>query len=164
MPFVERILAWVSTRLHIARIKCKINLYREKIKSDNGNYQLGENVNMMFPENIFIGDNSYINGGDIMASPNAKIVIGKNCLISYFVHMRTDMHNHSKHELICEQGHTEKDIIIGDDVWIGYGAQILSGVVVADGCIIAAGAVVTKNTEPYCVYAGVPARKVNKRD
>lgn len=53
--------------------------------------------------------------------------------------------------------------IIGDDVWIGYSSTIMSGVQIANGCIIGAGSVVTKNTEPYCIYAGVPAKKINTR-
>lgn len=52
---------------------------------------------------------------------------------------------------------------IGSDVWIGFGAIILSGVTVADGTIVAAGAVVTKDTEPYGIYAGVPARRISER-
>lgn len=52
---------------------------------------------------------------------------------------------------------------IGNDVWVGYGATILSGINIADGCIIAAGSVVTKDTEPYCIYAGVPAKKISSR-
>ena len=52
---------------------------------------------------------------------------------------------------------------IGNDIWIGFGAIILSGVSIADGCIIAAGAVVTKDTEPYAIYAGVPAKKISNR-
>jgi acetyltransferase-like isoleucine patch superfamily enzyme len=53
--------------------------------------------------------------------------------------------------------------ILGDDIWVGYGATILSGVHIASGCIIAAGAIVTKDTEPYCIYAGVPAKKIRPR-
>ena len=53
--------------------------------------------------------------------------------------------------------------IIGDDVWIGYGATIMSGVKIANGTIIAAGAIVTKDTEPYSIYAGVPAKKIESR-
>ena len=52
---------------------------------------------------------------------------------------------------------------IGNDVWIGFGAIIMSGVNVADGTIVAAGAVVTHDTEPYTIYAGVPARKLCDR-
>jgi chloramphenicol O-acetyltransferase type B len=52
---------------------------------------------------------------------------------------------------------------IGSDVWVGYGAVILSGVSVGDGAIIAAGAVVTKDVEPYSIYAGCPAKKIRDR-
>lgn len=139
------------------------NLERLGIK-ESDNVVIGSDVNIAFPKNIFVGKNTYINGGDLLASPNAKIVIGNDCLISYYVHMRTDSHCYSdSKKLIREQGHREMDIKIGNDVWIGYGAQIMAGVTVADGCVIGAGAVVTHNTEPYGVYAGVPARKIKSR-
>jgi chloramphenicol O-acetyltransferase type B len=54
-------------------------------------------------------------------------------------------------------------IIIGNDVWVGYGVIILSGVKVGNGSIIAAGAIVTKDVEEYSIYAGSPARKVAER-
>jgi len=53
--------------------------------------------------------------------------------------------------------------IIGDDVWVGYGVTIIGGVNIGKGSIIAAGSVVTKDTEPYTIYAGVPARKIKDR-
>ena len=52
---------------------------------------------------------------------------------------------------------------IGNDVWIGYGAIILSGVKIEEGSIIAAGSVVVKNTEPYSIYGGNPAKKISNR-
>lgn len=55
------------------------------------------------------------------------------------------------------------DIIIDDDVWIGYGAQILSGVHIGQGAVIAAGAVVNKDVEPYTIVGGVPAGFIRKR-
>ena len=115
------------------------------------------------PQNVTIGKNTYINGGRICA-PKGKIVIGDNCMISFNVHIRTDMHVYDKTDIpIIKQGHNYKDIVIGNDVWLGYGVQVMAGVNIADGCIIGAGAVVTKDTEPYCVYGGVPARLIKKR-
>ncbi len=55
------------------------------------------------------------------------------------------------------------DIVVDDDVWIGYGVTILSGVHIGQGAVIAAGAVVTKDVEPYQIVAGVPAKPIKYR-
>lgn len=55
------------------------------------------------------------------------------------------------------------DIIIGNDVWIGYEAVILSGVHIGDGAIIGTRAVVTKDIPPYTVVGGIPAKEIKKR-
>ena len=55
------------------------------------------------------------------------------------------------------------DIVVGNDVWIGFEAVILSGVKIGDGAIIGARAVVTKDVEPYTIVGGVPARPIRKR-
>lgn len=55
------------------------------------------------------------------------------------------------------------DIIIGNDVWIGYDAVIMAGVTIGDGAIIGTRAVVTKDVEPYSIVGGVPAREIRKR-
>ena len=55
------------------------------------------------------------------------------------------------------------DIIIGNDVWIGYEAVILAGVTIGDGAIIGTRAVVTKDVPPYTIVGGVPAKPIKKR-
>ena len=55
------------------------------------------------------------------------------------------------------------DIVIGNDVWIGFEAVIMAGVHVGDGAIIAARAVVTKDVPPYTIVGGAPARPIRKR-
>ena len=55
------------------------------------------------------------------------------------------------------------DIVISDDVWIGYGSIILSGVHVGQGAVIAAGSVVNKDVPPYAIVAGVPAKVISYR-
>lgn len=125
---------------------------------------LGPDIRLQNPSNIWIGDGSYVNGGFLFAGEASRVVIGKNCLISYGVHIRTTSHKHSRTDLpIIVQGHEESDIIIGDDVWIGFGAQILSGVTVGEGAIVGAGAVVTKDVPPYSVVGGVPAHLITYR-
>ena len=55
------------------------------------------------------------------------------------------------------------DIVIGNDVWIGYEAVIMAGVHIGNGAIIAARSVVTKGVPPYTIVGGVPARPIRKR-
>ena len=54
------------------------------------------------------------------------------------------------------------DIVIGNDVWIGYEAVIMAGVHIGDGAIIAARAVVTKDVPPYTIVGGTPAKEIRK--
>ena len=141
----------------------RIKKYKDVIKGQD--YRLGNKVYMSHCDNISIGKGTYINGGYVLASANARIIIGENCLLSYNIHIRTDMHEcHKANKLIHEQGNYEKDIIIEDDVWIGFGAQIMPGVTIMKGSVIGAGAIVTHSTEPYSINVGVPARKIGKRE
>ena len=55
------------------------------------------------------------------------------------------------------------DIVIGNDVWIGYEAVVLAGVTIGDGAVIGARAVVTKDVPPYTIVGGVPAKFIRKR-
>ena len=55
------------------------------------------------------------------------------------------------------------DIVIGNDVWIGFEAVILAGVKIGDGAIIGARAVVTKDVPPYSIVGGIPAKVIRKR-
>ena len=56
-----------------------------------------------------------------------------------------------------------EQLVVEDDVWVGYGAIVLSGVTVRRGAIVAAGALVTKDVPAYAIVAGVPARRVGWR-
>ena len=156
-----RLLCRIIMKIGSIPNKCRIRYYRTYI-SGRG-YRLSDEVKMYYPSNISIGEGTYINGGHIIASANAHITIGSNCLLSYNVHLRTDTHRYEDRDtLICKQGYIERSII-GNDVWIGYGAQIMPGVTIGEGCVIGAGAIVTKSTEPYSVYVGVPAKMIRQR-
>lgn len=57
----------------------------------------------------------------------------------------------------------EYNVVVGNDVWLGYGCVILSGVTIGDGAIVAAGAVITKDVNPYSIVGGVPAKFIRDR-
>ena len=107
------------------------------IKGKHG--KVSGSVTIFNPKQISLGVNSYINSGTYLhAGDNSKIVIGDNCMISYNVHMRTVDHIHDPNDArpMIEQGCIEKDILIGDNVWIGYGAQILPGITIGNLAIM----------------------------
>jgi acetyltransferase-like isoleucine patch superfamily enzyme len=58
---------------------------------------------------------------------------------------------------------SEEVTVVEDDVWIGFGAIVLSGSRIGRGAVIAAGAVVTSDVSPYAIMAGIPAREIAKR-
>jgi acetyltransferase-like isoleucine patch superfamily enzyme len=58
---------------------------------------------------------------------------------------------------------TKGDVVIGNDVWIGYEALILSGVKIGDGAVIAARSVVSRDVEPYSIVGGTPAKHLRYR-
>lgn len=66
-------------------------------------------------------------------------------------------------EKVAEAWDNKGDIVIGNDVWIGYEAVILSGVTIGDGAIIGSRAVVTKDVPPYTIVGGVPSKTIRRR-
>ena len=62
-----------------------------------------------------------------------------------------------------KEGLIKGDIVVDDDVWIGYGATIMSGVHIGQGAVIASGAVVTKDVPPYAIVGGIPAKVIKYR-
>lgn len=108
----------------------------------------------------------------------ATLVIGKYCSLSTQIEIflggnhRTDFVTTYPFSAIAQwpeaaniEGHpaSRGDVRIGNDVWIGMGAMILSGVTIGDGAAIAARAVVTHDVPPYAIVAGNPARVVRMR-
>lgn len=122
---------------------------------------------------IKIGNNTYGTINVLSNGNNAKVLIGNYCSISDNVVFLinndhpTDLISTYPFKKMLLKGDNEAiskgDIIIGDDVWIGFSSIILSGVSVGQGAIIAAGSVVTKDIPPYAIVGGVPARIIKYR-
>ena len=110
-----------------------------------------------------------------------RLVIGRFCSIACGAKFLFNCANHSLKSLssyifplfyeewgldkadIATAWDNRGDIIIGNDVWIGFEAVIMAGVHIGDGAIIGARAVVTKDVPPYTIVGGVPARVIRKR-
>lgn len=110
-----------------------------------------------------------------------RLIIGKFCSIACGAKFLFNSANHTLSSLstypfplFFEEWNIDKksvtdawdnkgDIIIGNDVWIGYEAVVLSGVTIGDGAIIGTRAVVTKDVPPYTIVGGVPATPIRKR-
>ena len=68
-----------------------------------------------------------------------------------------------KRENVTNAWDNKGNIVVGNDVWIGYEAVILAGVTIGDGAIIGTRAVVTKDVPPYTIVGGVPAKPIRRR-
>jgi virginiamycin A acetyltransferase len=111
---------------------------------------------------------------------NDKLIIGKYCSIACGAKFIFNGANHTLKSLstypfaifgeewddtmnICEAWDNKGDIVIGNDVWIGYEAVIMSGVHIGDGAIIGTRALVTKDVPPYAIVGGSPAKIIRMR-
>ena len=110
-----------------------------------------------------------------------RLIIGKFCSIACGAKFLFNSANHALRSLsnytfplffeewglnkknVASAWDNKGDIIIGNDVWIGYEAVIMAGVHIGDGAVIAARAVVTKDVPPYTIVGGTPARKIRMR-
>lgn len=110
-----------------------------------------------------------------------RLIIGKFCSIACGAKFLFNSANHTmaslstypfplffeewelEKENVTEAWDNKGDIIIGNDVWIGYEAVILAGVTIGDGAAIGTRAVITKNVPPYTIVGGIPAKPIRKR-
>ena len=142
------------------------------------NIQLGQNSTFgcgtifYAPTKTIIGDNVYIGKYCSLETDieiGSGVVIGNNVgLIGKYDHDYTMIGAYIKDApWIGDSNYNFKGknlkIVIGDDVWIGYGSIVLSGVTIGRGSIVAAGSVVTKDVEAYSIIAGNPAKQMGMR-
>ena len=134
--------------------------------------------------NDFVNDPAQFEKNNVLYHyPNNqdRLIIGKFCSIACGAKFLFNSANHTLKSLsnytfplFFEEWRLDKknvasawdnkgDIIIGNDVWIGYEAVIMAGVHIGDGAVIAARAVVTKDVPPYTIVGGTPARKIRMR-
>ena len=128
---------------------------------------------------VWLGDGTKVRCHEGRVEIGAKTVIGQECTISAYQRVRIGEQcviadramfidfDHGVVEVerpIRLQGIYKRDVEVGSNVWIGYGACILRGVSVGDNSIVGTNSVVTKDVPANAVVAGVPARIVRMRD
>jgi acetyltransferase-like isoleucine patch superfamily enzyme len=141
--------------------------------------QIGRRGTIRFGRFVWIGDGTKIrcHEGEVVIGP--KTVLGQECTISAFQHVRIGEQcviadramfidfDHGSVEVdrpIRQQGIYKRDVDVGSNVWIGYGACILRGVRVGDNAIIGTNSVVTRDVPSNAVVGGVPARILRMRE
>jgi len=148
-----------------------IKIIWRRYKFGNG-FHAGRGVSLWAKNMIEIGENFYIGR---FSQIECDTKIGDNVIFANYVALvgRYD-HNYQQIGVPTRLASQIRDadynwkglnskIIIEDDVWIGYGAIVMSGVKIGQGSIIASGSIVTKDVEPFSIYGGTPARKIANR-
>jgi maltose O-acetyltransferase len=137
-------------------------------KKTLGFKKYGKNVFIMhhawfkMPQNITIGDDVRIHNMTYIDA-SGGLEIGSHLGITAGCQIYTQNHGIKKDELYYYQPYRLGKVVIEDDCWIGAGSIITAGVIIRRGTIVAAGAVLTKDTEPYSIVGGVPAKKIGER-
>ena len=128
---------------------------------------------------VWVGDGTKIRCHEGVVEIGDKTVMGQECTISAYQRVRIGAQcviadramfidfDHGVVEVdrpIRLQGIYKRDVVVGSNVWIGYGACILRGVSVGDNSIVGTNAVVTKDVPANAVVGGIPARVLRMRE
>ena len=141
--------------------------------------QVGRGARLDLGRFVWLGDGTKIRCHEGAVEVGAKTVMGQECTISAYERVRIGEQcviadramfidfDHGVVEVerpIRSQGIYTREVEVGSNVWIGYGACILRGVRVGDNSIIGTNSVVTKDVPANAVVAGIPARVIRMRE
>ena len=141
--------------------------------------QIAPRGRIEFGRFVWVGHGSKIRCHEGVVEIGSKTVIGQECTISAYQHVSIGRESiiadrvmlidfdHGVTEVerpIRLQGIYKRDVDVGNNVWIGYGACILRGVSVGDNCVVGTSAVLTRSFPENAVIAGVPARVIRMRE
>ncbi len=126
--------------------------------SPNVSFRNGERI--AIGRDCHIGERCHLWAGD----STGRITLGDYVSLAPDVFITASDYKFVTGTPFRQQPKTERDIRIGNDVWLGAQVVVTAGVTIGDGCIVGAGAVVTKDLPPGSIAAGVPARVIGKRE
>ncbi len=107
-----------------------------------------------------VGERAFLWAGDT----SSRITIGEQCRLGPEVYITASDYGLLPDEPIAYQSRNERDVVIGNDVWLGARVFVAAGVEIGDGCAVSAGSVVTRSLPPNSIAAGFPARVVRRRE
>ncbi len=155
-------------KIYISVIKKAIDNYYTKTQLSLS--KIGKNTKfygrgtIYFSENLTVGDDCRI-GYNYFFHSKGGIKIGNNTILSRNVTIYSANHDYLSKKLIpYDENYLEKEVVIGNSVWIGMNVSILPGVVIEDGAIIGMGTVVTKNVKKGEIVVGMGQKVVGNRD
>lgn len=124
----------------------------------NGNVYISSGIKIYNRDKLIVGNNVFINDY-FWCNAKGGVNIGSDVLIGPNVTIHSSNHNYASSDIPFRlQGHTNKQVNIGCNVWLCASVVISPGVSVCDNVVVAAGSVVTKSITKSGVYGGVPAK------
>ena len=142
------------------------HVYWKKQINHKGIYRIHPKASVRNANNVFLGNDVRITLQCVIwAGEKSSIRLGDNVLIGPGAQLHATNHGYSVDKgPMTYQKRIEKDIVLGNDVWVGGNSVITAGVILADGIIVAAGSTVTKSfDEKNIIIGGTPAKKISKR-
>src|SRR5256885_15752060 len=187
LRFLRRngMLNWSYARLALRWARLKLR-WGKRLQTDglcfvgpDVTFEIGRDAVVRLGRWSWIGHGTKIRAHEGVVSIGAKTVLGQECTISAYQNVSIGREcvvadrvmlidfDHGVVEVdrpVRLQGIYKRDVRVGNNVWIGYGACILRGVTVGDNAIIGTSAVVTRDVPANAVVAGVPARVIRMRE
>lgn len=121
-------------------------------------FRLGHTYNLTINDNVIIGENAFINA-------RGGVIIGSGTITGPDIMIFAENHIYNSSETLpFDNNYDFREVIIGENCWIGGKVFICPGAELGEGCVVAAGSVVTKKYPPLSIIAGNPAKIIKTRD
>ena len=135
----------------------KMTLGRDTRIAPNASFRNGERIEL--GDQVQIGEYTALWAGRSTSwiRVGARTTFGPGCMVT------AADYGLARDQRITDQPMIERDVVIGEDCWIGAKSVITAGVTLGEGCVIGAGSVVTRDIPPFAIAGGIPARVLKQR-
>ncbi|WP_163130251.1 acyltransferase [Agarivorans sp. Alg241-V36] len=154
----------MSNYLNLKKKQFRRWLYEKRVRKQAGSIKgsIWCNKKVKVTSNTHLGDNVNFDGAHL--SGEGKITIGDNFHSAIGLEITSSWHNYQGKELPFDASWIHKEVVIGNNVWIGENVLILGGANIGDGAVIQARSVVTGNIPALAIAGGHPAKVFSYRD